>query len=157
MSEYTYPVAHSLFVYATQIAQVLVDIETGQVKVEKIWAAHDVGKAINVLGARGQIYGGVMQGLGTALMEELQQSEGRLMNATIEGYLVPAITETPEIHTILVETPNPEGPLGALGLGEQTMNPTAAAIANAVYDAIGVRTWEIPMTPERVLTALDAR
>jgi CO/xanthine dehydrogenase Mo-binding subunit len=158
LSEYTYPVAHTIFVYATQIAQVLVDIETGQTKVEKVWAAHDVGRAINVLGALGQIHGGVMQGIGTALMEELQQEQGRLQNATIEGYLVPAITETPEIVSILVESaPNPDGPFGAVGLGEQTMNPTAAAIANAVFDAVGARTWEIPMTPERVLAALDSQ
>jgi len=155
MSEYTYPVPHSIFAFATQIVQVLVDIETGQVKVEKVWAAHDVGKVINPLGALGQIHGGVVQGLGTALTEELQQEEGRLMNASLEGYLVPTIMESPEIVPMLLETPHPDGPFGAIGLGEQTLDPTAAAIANAVADAIGVRLWEIPMTPERVLAALE--
>lgn len=152
--EPAYPVAHTMFLYATQIAQVLVDVETGQVKVEKIWAAHDVGKEINPLGLQGQVDGGVMQGVGTALMEELQLESGRLLNPSLEGYLIPSIMDTPEIETIVVEVPEPHGPFGAKGVGEATLNPTAAAIANAIADAIGVHLWEMPMTPERILAAL---
>jgi CO/xanthine dehydrogenase Mo-binding subunit len=149
-----YPVAHTVFVIAVHIAQVLVDIETGQVRVEKIWAGHDVGKAINMLGIEGQIDGGIMQGMGTALMEELQIEGGRLMNASMEGYLVPSIMDAPQVEAAILETPQPTGPLGAVGIGESTLNPTAAAIANAIHDAAGVRVWQMPMTPERVLAAL---
>lgn len=151
---FNYPVPHSIFLYATQIAQVLVDLETGQIKVEKIWAAHNVGKAINRLGILGQIHGGIMQGVGTALLEELRQEEGRLTTPSLESYLLPSTMETPEIESIIVEIPEPTGPAGAVGIGEATLNPTAAAIANAVTDATGVRIWQMPMTPERVLTAL---
>jgi CO/xanthine dehydrogenase Mo-binding subunit len=152
--EYSYPIAHSIFTFGTQIAQVLVDIETGQVKVEKVWAAHDVGKAINPMGIEGQIDGGIVQGLGFALMEELQQEEGRLGNATLEGYIVPMAVDVPEIVPIIVEVPEPTGPYGAKGVGEPPCGPIAAAVANAIADATGVRLTRLPMTPERVLGEL---
>jgi CO/xanthine dehydrogenase Mo-binding subunit len=154
---FNYPVPHSIFLYATHIAQVLVDTTTGQVKVEKVWAAHDVGKIVNRLGIEGQIDGGIVQGVGTALMEQLQESEGRVLNGTLETYLVPLATEAPEVEHVLVEVPEPSGPGGAKGVGEATLNPVAAAVANAVADAVGVRLHTIPMTPERVLGALRCR
>jgi CO/xanthine dehydrogenase Mo-binding subunit len=151
---YNYAIAHSIFTFAAQIVQVLVDTETGQVTVEKVWAAHDVGKAINPLGIEGQIDGGIVQGMGFALMEELQQEEGRLINPTLEGYLVPTVMDAPEIVPLIVEVPEPTGPYGAKGVGEPPTTPIAAAIANAIADATGVRLTRLPMTPERVLQAL---
>jgi CO/xanthine dehydrogenase Mo-binding subunit len=156
--KYSYPIAHSIFTFATQIAQVLVDVETGQITVERVWAAHDVGRAINPLGIEGQIDGGVVQGLGFALMEELHQDEGRLTNPTLEGYAFPTILDVPEIIPLIVEVPEPTGPYGAKGVGEPPCTPIAAAVANAIADATGVRLTQLPMTPERVLAALrDSR
>jgi CO/xanthine dehydrogenase Mo-binding subunit len=150
-----YPFPHSIFGYATQIVQVLVDTETGQVTLEKVWAAHDVGKVINMLGVEGQIDGGIVQGMGSALMEELQQEEGRLMNGSLEGYVLPMSVNTPEIIPIIVEVPEPTGPYGAKGVGEIVMTPVASAIANAIYDATGVRPDQIPITAERMRTTLN--
>ena len=146
--------AHSIFAYATHIAQVLVDTETGQVKIEKIWAAHDVGKAINQQAIEGQIDGGVVQGIGYALTEELQQRDGFLLNNTLSTYIAPISVDIPEIEHIIVEVPQPSAPNGAIGIGEPTLVPVAPAIANAIADAIGVRMTQIPMTPERILKEL---
>jgi CO/xanthine dehydrogenase Mo-binding subunit len=154
---FNYPIPHSIFLYATHIAQVLVDTETGQVKVEKLWAAHDVGHSVNPLGIEGQVDGGVVQGVGYALMEELRIERGRLTNPSLESYVLPRATDIPEVEYIIVEVPEPSGPYGVKGVGEATLNPVAAAIANAVADATGVRTYEIPMTPERVLDALESK
>lgn len=143
--------AHSIFAYATQIAQVLVDTATGIVRVEKIWAAHDVGKAINRKAIEGQIDGGVMQGVGFALTEELLQKEGVLLNDSLATYIAPLSVDIPEIEHIIVEVPEPSGPNGAVGIGEPTVVPVAPAIANAIADAIGVRMTHLPMTPERIL------
>ncbi len=147
--------AHSLFAYATHIAQVLVDTKTGVVKVEKIWAAHDVGKAINSQAIEGQIDGGVMQGLGYALTEELLQVDGFLLNDTLSTYIAPLSIDIPEIEHIIVEVPQPSAPFGAIGIGEPTLVPVAPAIANAIADAIGVEMNQIPMTPERVLEQIN--
>jgi CO/xanthine dehydrogenase Mo-binding subunit len=143
--------AHSIFAYATHIAQVLVDTKTGRVTVEKIWAAHDVGKAINRQAIEGQIDGGVMQGVGYALTEELLQKEGYLLNDSLATYIAPMSLDIPEIEHIIVEVPQPSAPFGAIGIGEPTLVPVAPAIANAIADAIGVEMNRIPMTPERVL------
>ncbi len=152
-----YPFPNSFYSYATQIAQVLVNLDTGQVTVEKIWAAHDVGKAINPIAVEGQIDGGVMMGVGYALFEELQQSEGRLLNDHLAQYMIPLAWEAPEIEHLIVEVAEPTGPFGAKGVGEPATSPTAPAIANAITDAIGLRLYEIPMTPERVWRALEAQ
>jgi CO/xanthine dehydrogenase Mo-binding subunit len=146
--------AHSIFAYATHIAQVLVDTTTGMVKVEKIWAAHDVGKAINRQAIEGQIDGGVMQGVGYALTEELLQENGKLLNDTLATYIAPLSVDIPEIEHIIIEVPQPSAPNGAIGVGEPTLIPVAPAIANAIADAVGVRMNQIPMTPERVLNNL---
>jgi CO/xanthine dehydrogenase Mo-binding subunit len=151
------PIPHAVFAYATHIIQVLVDTETGFVTVEKVWAAHDVGKAINPPAIEGQIDGGVLMGIGYALMEELIQEDGRLVNSKLSEYVVPMVGEAPEIEHIIIEVPEPTGPFGAKGVGEPTTTPVAPAIANAVADAIGIRMTEIPMTPERVWRALKPR
>jgi CO/xanthine dehydrogenase Mo-binding subunit len=147
--------AHSIFAYATHIAQVLVDTGTGQVKVEKIWAAHDVGKAINRQAIEGQIDGGIAQGIGYALTEELQQKDGYLLNDSLSTYIAPVSTDMPDIQPIIIEVPQPSAPNGAIGIGEPTLVPVAPAIANAIADAIGVRMPSIPMTPERVLEEIS--
>lgn len=153
--EIQYPFPNSFYAYATHIVQVLVNIETGQVTVEKLWAAHDVGKAINLEAVKGQIDGGVLQGVGYALYEELQQKDGRLLNDSLSQYVIPMGWEAPEIEHIIIEVPEPTGPFGAKGVGEPATSPVAPAIANAISDAIGVRLFEIPMTPERIWRALE--
>lgn len=135
--------------------EVEVDTETGQVKVLKVAAAHDVGKGINPLIVEGQIEGGVLMGVGYAVSEEIQyDSKGRQIHNNLNKYIVLTDADIPEIDTIIVESNDPTGPFGAKGVGECGMVPTAAAIANAVYNAIGIRFKEIPLTEERVLKAL---
>ncbi|CAG1002351.1 partial xanthine dehydrogenase molybdenum-binding subunit, partial [Gammaproteobacteria bacterium] len=140
--------------FGAQAAEVQVDLETGKVRVIKIVAAHDVGHAINPMAVEGQIEGGVTMGMGYALTEELQVKDGRVLNPTLLDYRVPTALDMPEIETVIVETEDPEGPFGAKGVGEQPTNPTAAAIANAVYDAIGIRLTSLPLTGEKVLRAI---
>jgi len=140
--------------FGAQAAEVEVDTETGQVRVLKIVAAHDVGRAINPMYVEGQIAGGIHMGLGYALTEELQVQEGRVRNPVFLDYRLPTALDMPEIEIHIVETNDPEGPFGAKGVGEMGVTPTAAAIANAVYDAVGVRITSLPITPEKVLRAL---
>ena len=140
--------------FGAQAAEVEVDIETGKVRVLKIVAAHDVGRAINPMYVEGQIEGGIQMGIGYALTEELQVREGRVLNPTFLDYRVPTALDMPNMETVIIETADPEGPYGAKGVGEMGGTPTAPAIANAVYDAIGIRMHQVPMTGERVLRAL---
>jgi CO/xanthine dehydrogenase Mo-binding subunit len=147
--------AHHVYTFITEVAEVEVDLETGEVTVLKIAAVPDIGKAINPLLIEGQIEGGVAMGVGYALMEEIRIEKGYILNSTLTDYLVPTSKDIPVIAIDLVEDPNLLGPFGAKGIGEPPMNPTAAAIANAIYDATGVRVKELPFTPERVLSALE--
>lgn len=140
--------------FGAQAVEVQVDTETGKIRVVKIVAAHDVGRAINPMYVEGQIEGGLQMGLGYALTEELQVKEGQILNPTFLDYRIPTALDMPAIETVIVETADPEGPFGAKGVGEMGGTPTAAAIANAVYDAVGIRLNQLPMTPERVLQAL---
>ncbi len=140
--------------FGAQSAEVEVDLETGQVKVLKIVAAHDVGRVINPMTLEGQVEGGVAQGVGYALLENIQLKEGAVQNPNFADYKMLTPLDVPEIEKVFVETIDPEGPFGAKGVGEMPMVPTAAAIANAVYDAIGVRIRSLPITPEKVLEAL---
>jgi CO/xanthine dehydrogenase Mo-binding subunit len=140
--------------FAAHIAEVEVDTETGQVQVVSYHAAHDLGRTINPLGASGQIEGGVAMGVGWALMEDLFYDHGRVANAGFLDYRVPGPKDLPEIKSIFVESNDPYGPFGAKGLGEPALNPVAAAISNAIYDAVGIRLRELPFTPEKVLTEL---
>ena len=139
-------------------AEVEVDTETGQVKVIKIAAAHDVGKAINPVIVEGQIEGGVLMGVGYATSEEIRyDAKGRQLHDSLHKYMVLTAEDVPEIDAILIEANEPSGPFGAKGVGETGLVPTAGAIANAVYDAIGVRFYEIPLTEEKVYNALKQR
>jgi len=144
--------------FAAQAVEVEVDIETGKVKVLKFVAAHDLGKAINPVTAEGQIEGGVHMGLGYALTEGLVHDEkGKILNPSFTDYKMLNVFDMPPVKPILVETNDPEGPFGAKGLGEPVLVPTAAAIANAIYDAVGVRIKELPITPEKLLKALKEK
>ena len=145
---------YATYAFATQVAEVEVDTETGKVEVLQIVASHDVGKAINPSLVEAQIEGGSVMGVGYALFEELNVSKGRIVNPNFDAYLLPMALDTPEIHSFIIEDLEPTGPFGAKGVGEPALIPTAAAIANAVYDAIGVRIYSLPITPERVLEAL---
>ena len=145
------------FLFASQRAEVEVDIETGVVRVLSLAGAHDVGRAINPMVVEGQIEGSLIQGMGYALLEEVRQHDGRPIGPDLENYLVPMSADLPELVSIIVETHEPSGPLGAKGAGEAGLVPTAAAIANAIENAAGVRITKLPITPERVLDAIRAR
>ena len=143
--------------FCTQTAEVEVDRETGQVKVNKIVSVHDVGTVINPLNHQGQIEGGVIQGLGYALMEELTTDEGRISTLSLGDYKIPTIQDLPELETRLIGTPSGPAPYASKGIGESSNVPVAAAIANAVEDAVGVRITSLPITAEKVLAALKAK
>lgn len=143
------------FIFGTHVVEVEVDIETGEVQVERIVAVHDVGKAINPLGVQGQIEGGVIQGLGYALYEELQVQDGHFQNPDFLNYRMPTILDIPEINPVVLEIPAKDGPFGAKGLGEPVMMGIPPAMSNAIFDAIGVRMTEVPITAERLLKAID--
>ena len=150
--EVTYRFSQEVFQFCTQIAQVLVDCETGQVTVERLIAVHDVGRMINPGGVYGQIEGGVAQGIGYALTEELIVTEGHTRNPSLENYVIPMAFDIPELEMAVLEIPEPLGaPLGAKGVAEAPIIPTAPAIRNAIYDAINKPLYELPMTAERVL------
>jgi len=142
------------YVFGTQVAEVEVDTVTGEVQVLGIWAAHDVGRAINPRGVEGQIEGGVVQGLGQALMEDYQLDKGHTKTHGFAKYILPTSLDIPEITTTIVEDRDPKSPLGAKGIGEPALVPTAPAIMNAIYDAIGVRITSLPATPEKIVAAL---
>jgi len=139
------------YVYGCQIAEVEVDTATGQIEVLKITAAHDVGRAINPACLKGQIYGGVMMGLGYGIMEEVETAQGYIKNTNFDEYLIPTIKDMPEISPIIVENPDPTGPYGAKSIGEPTLELGAAAIANAVTQATGRRIRHLPLNLERIL------
>ncbi len=150
--EVTYRFSQEVFQFCTQIAQVLVDCETGQVTVERLIAVHDVGRMINPGGVYGQIEGGVAQGIGYALTEELIVSEGHTRNPSLENYVIPMAFDIPQLEMEVLEIPEPLGaPLGAKGVAEAPIIPTAPAIRNAIYDAINKPLYELPMSAERVL------
>lgn len=140
--------------FGAHVAEVEVDIETGRVNVIAYVAAHDVGEAINPLLIEGQIDGGVSMGIGYGLYEEIQCRNGSTLNPNLHAYKLVNSTEMPGVKKILIETKDPNGPFGAKGIGEPTTIPTAPAIANAVFNAVGVRIKELPLTPEKILRAL---
>ena len=143
--------------FAAHLARVAVDPETGEVRVLDYIAAQDVGRAINPAEVKGQIHGGVVQGIGWALLEGMTYDEqGQLLTSTLMDYALPHSQDVPTITTLLVEVPSALGPFGAKGVGEPPVVPVAAAIANAIRDAVGVRMTELPMTPERVFTSMRA-
>ncbi len=143
--------------FSTQFVDVEVDPETGAVKILQFVAAQDVGRAIHRDYCAGQIVGGVVQGIGWALNEEyIYDSKGRLSNAGFLDYRIPVASDLPMIEAVLVEVPNPSHPFGVKGVGEANIVPPMAAIANAIENAIGRRMTELPMSPPRVLAAIDA-
>jgi 4-hydroxybenzoyl-CoA reductase subunit alpha len=143
--------------YSAQVAEVSVDEETGEVTVHKVWAAHDCGRALNPVSVEGQIIGSVWMGMGQALTEEMVWKDGMLMNPGLLEYRSPSSVESPKVEAIIVESIDPEGPFGAKECSEGSLAATIPAIANAIYDAVGVRLHESPFTPERVLVALRAK
>ncbi|MBW1775611.1 MAG: xanthine dehydrogenase family protein, partial [Deltaproteobacteria bacterium] len=143
------------YIFGTQGAEVEVDLETGRVKILNFAAAHDVGKVISQQAIKGQIYGGIIMGLGFALSEEYRAEKGRNLNPNFLDYKIFSAPDVDfPIHVECIETDDVEGPFGAKGVGEPGLVPTAPAIANAVYDAIGVRIKDLPITPEKILKAL---
>src|SRR5215471_2702767 len=142
--------------YGAQAVEIELDDETGMIKVRKIASAHDVGTTLNPIGVSGQINGGVVMGLGYALHERLQFDDGKVINPSFMDYKIPSAHEIPEIVSIPVEVPLPEGPFGAKGIGELAVVGVAPAIGNAIYDALKVRIKELPLFPERVLSAIEA-
>lgn len=144
---------YAIYGFGAQIAEVEVDMALGTTRVLRMVAAHDLGRAINPVLATGQIEGGIAQGLGLALMEEF--IPGRTEN--LHDYLIPTVGDMPEITSILIEKPDPEGPMGAKGLGEHVLIPTAPAILNAIRHASGARITRVPALPHRVLAAIKAR
>lgn len=144
--------------YSASIVELCCDPETAEIKIEKIWIAHDCGRAFNPLLVEGQVEGSVYMALGEVLMEEqVFRKNGLHKYPSILEYKSPTTLETPEIDTILVETNDPEGPFGAKEAGQGPLLPVIPAVANALYDAIGVRIDEIPITPDKILRALEGR
>jgi xanthine dehydrogenase molybdenum-binding subunit len=148
---------HIVNSFAAHFAQVEVDPETGSIRVLRYIAVHDSGRIIHPEAARGQIVGGVVQGLGYALMEEipLDPESGAPLTLNLDSFKVPNLMDIPPIEPVLIERPDPVGPYGAKALGEPPLVPVAAAIANAVYDATGVRIRDLPITAEKVLRSLQ--
>ncbi len=147
--------AYATYGWATQLAEVEVDTETGQVKVLKIVSATDAGKAINPVAVEGQIQGGAAMGIGYALYEQHLLDEGIPLTNSLAFYLVPTSMDVPEIDCQIVEVHDPKGPFGAKGIAEPATIPTTPAILNAIYDAVGVRITDTPATPERVYYAIQ--
>jgi CO/xanthine dehydrogenase Mo-binding subunit len=151
------PTGMSVNTFGVQVAEVAVDIETGEVRVERVAAVHDVGRIINPLGARSQVEGGIIQGVGHSLSEQrlLDPETGRVLTTTLDSYRMPTIADMPEIVCEFVDTPDEHlTSLGSKGLGEPPIVPTAAAIANAIRDATGADVHEVPITREEMLRAL---
>ncbi len=146
-------IPYAVFGYGAQIAELTVDTSLGTVKLDRIIAAHDVGRAINPMLVEGQIEGGIAQGIGLALMEEYLP--GRTEN--LHDYLIPTFGDVPPIESIIVEVPDGEGPYGAKGLGEHVLIPTAAAIVNAIRHATGAEVCDLPATPDKVFAAIRQR
>jgi CO/xanthine dehydrogenase Mo-binding subunit len=143
--------AYFTFVYAANLAEVEVDTVTGQVKVTRFISSHDLGRTLNLNGAKGQVYGGVAMGLGYALFEEYGQDDGRPLLENFDEYLLATSCDVPEIDVIFIENPDLLGPHGAKSLGEPACELAAPAIANAITNATGLRVRELPLTLERVL------
>jgi CO/xanthine dehydrogenase Mo-binding subunit len=144
---------YAVYGFGAHLAEVEVDTELGTVRVLHLTAAHDVGKAINPTLIEGQIEGGAAQGLGMALMEEFFPGKGE----NLHDYLIPTFGDMPSVESILIEDPSAVGPYGAKGVGEQALIPTAPAILNAIYDAVGIRIRKLPATPDKVRAAILAK
>ena len=140
--------------FAAQAVEVEVDTETGQVRLLKSFVSDDCGKALNPMAVHGQSNGAAAQAIGWTLYEQLHLDGGRLANTDFADYTMPTIDALPELRSGIVQSNEPNGPYGAKGASETAILPGAAAIANAVFDAVGVRIVDLPITPEKVLAAL---
>ena len=145
------------YVFGCQVAEVEVDTVTGEVQVLGIWAVHDVGRAVNPQGVEGQIEGGIVQALGQGLMEDYKLSEGRTSTSGFAKYILPTSLDVPQVTSVILEDPDPIGPLGVKGIGEPAMVPTIPAVMNAIYDAVGIRITDLPATAEKVLMAIKRK
>jgi len=143
--------------YSACVVELTVDEETGTVDLENVWIGHDIGRALNPLLVEGQVEGSVYMGIGEALMEEQVFRKNLHKQPSMLDYKSPTTLETPEIHTILVETDDPEGPFGAKEAGQGPLLPVIPAIANAIHHAVGIRIDEVPITPDKILKALDLK
>ena len=130
------------------------DPDTGEIKLIRVTTAHDIGRVLNPVGHQGQIFGGLMQGIGYALMEELVIEDGRVTNLSLGDYKIPTFMDLPEVRTVLLEPGKGVGPYDTKAIGESPNGPIAAAIANAIADAVGVRIQSLPLTSEKVYRAL---
>ena len=149
------PKAFITYLFGAHVSQVLVDVETGEVRVERHIGCHDVGKAINPQSVRGQIAGGVAQGIGMALMEEVVMRDGRLMNPGLTDYIVPTIKDVPPVEAVIIEHDDPGGPFGAHGVGEPPLIGAVPAVLAAIYDATGAAPAKLPCTPENMWSMLN--
>jgi CO/xanthine dehydrogenase Mo-binding subunit len=147
--------AYGVFSYAACALEVEVDLDTGEVRVVDVDTAQDIGRAIHPVLAAGQIEGGTLQALGWALLEEVRWKDGRVWNAQLTNYIIPTSADAPPIRTRIVENPYSGGPSGAKGVGELPMDVPAPAVVAAIHHATGVWMDEIPVTPERLLRALE--
>lgn len=145
---------YKVYTYSTNIAEVEVDLSTGEVRVIHFYSGHDVGRAINPVLLAGQIEGGVLKGVGYSLMEELIFENGKMMNPSFLDYTIPTSMDMVKIHPIIHEDPYEEGPFGAKGIGEPPFIGVAPAIANAIHDATGLRFHRLPIKPEQILKRL---
>lgn len=143
-----------VYPFACHIAEVEVDPDTGQVDIVNFTAAHDSGRVINPMAIEGQIHGGVLQGLGWVLMENMVTENGKITNPDFLDYLIPTMSDAPTIKPILIESVDPNGPYGAKGIGEPSLNPVMSAVTNAIYNATGIRVKELPVSAEKILAEL---
>ncbi len=131
------------------------DTETGEVTILKAAACHDVGRAVNPAAVHGQIEGGGVQGLGYAMMEDVVVQDGRILTPSLSEYLIPTTMDIPSTQVMFLESGTGLGPFGAKGIGEPSLTAAAPAVANAVANAIGARIYSLPLTPEKVLEAVE--
>jgi len=143
--------------YSAQVVEVTVDEETGQATVDKVWVAHDCGKALNRLTVEGQVQGSVWMGMGQAMTEEAGYHDGLLVTANMLDYRVPTIQDSPPIEVGIVESNDPHGPFGAKEAGEGSLAAFLPALTNAIADATGLRFNDLPVTPDRVYAAMAKR
>ncbi|HOX22209.1 MAG TPA: molybdopterin-dependent oxidoreductase, partial [Elusimicrobiales bacterium] len=147
--------AYVVFAFSADIADVAVDTETGEARVVELFAAHELGKAVNPQQVEGQIQGGALQAIGYALYENLIYKDGIMVNPNLTDYIIPSAMETPQFNLTIVEKPYSEGPFGAKGFGETPLIGPAPAIANAIKRAVGARVCRLPMLPERILEEIN--
>lgn len=143
--------------FGAVVSEVKVDIATGSVEVVNIWGAHDLGKALNPLAVEGQLEGSWHMGIGQALSEQMKYHQGLLLNSNFLDYKIPTTLDTPNIFSNIIESSDPEGPFGAKECGEGALHPVIPAIANAIYDAVGVRVTSLPIDPEKILKELKEK